>query len=267
MNTNTVILAFLLTLLAGLSTGIGSAIAFFAKRTNKRFLSISLGFSAGVMIYISFIELFPLATSHFATAMNPKFSEGLTAISFFGGMFLIAIIDKLIPSYENPHEVKSVEMENQAEYSGLKRMGILSAIVIAIHNLPEGMATFTASLANAEIAFPIAIAIALHNIPEGIAVSMPVYFATGNKKKAFWLSFLSGLSEVLGAMIACVLIYFIFGISNIILGIMFAAIAGIMVFISIDELLPASKEYGVHHLSIYGLIAGMIMMATSLILL
>jgi ZIP family zinc transporter len=182
-------------------------------------------------------------------------------------MFLIAIIDKLIPSYENPHEVKSVELDNQAEYRGLKRMGILSAIVIAIHNLPEGMATFTASLADAEIAFPIAIAIALHNIPEGIAVSMPIYFATGNKKKAFWLSFLSGLSEVLGGIIACILIYFIFGISDTILGVMFAAIAGIMVFISIDELLPASKEYGVHHLSIYGMIAGMIVMAASLILL
>jgi ZIP family zinc transporter len=266
MDINTILLAFSLTLLAGLSTGIGSAIAFFAKRTNKRFLSLSLGFSAGVMIYISFIELFPLATSYFELGMNHQFSEGLTAISFFGGMFLIAIIDKLIPSYENPHEVKSVELKDQ-EYKGLKRMGIVSAIVIAIHNFPEGMATFTASLANAEIAFPIAIAIALHNIPEGIAVSMPVYFATGNKKKAFWLSFLSGLAEVLGAMIAFVLIYFVFGISDTILGIMFAAIAGIMVFISIDELLPASKEYGAHHLSIYGLIAGMIIMAASLILL
>jgi ZIP family zinc transporter len=266
MSTNTIILAFSLTLLAGLSTGIGSAIAFFAKRTNKRFLSVSLGFSAGVMIYISFVELFPLAVSHFEITFNHRLSEGLTAISFFGGMFLIAIIDKLIPSYENPHEVKSLELKDQSEYSGLKRMGILSAIVIAIHNFPEGMATFTASLADAEIAFPIAIAIALHNIPEGIAVSMPVYFATGNKKKAFWLSFLSGLAEVLGALIAFVLIYFVFGISDTVLGIMFAAIAGIMVFISIDELLPASKEYGAHHLSIYGLIAGMIIMAASLIL-
>jgi ZIP family zinc transporter len=266
MDINIIILAFSLTLLAGLSTGIGSAIAFFAKRTNKRFLSISLGFSAGVMIYISFIELFPLAISHFELGMNHQLSEVLTVISFFGGMFLIAIIDKLIPSYENPHEVKSVELENKSDYKGLKRMGVLSAIVIAIHNFPEGMATFTASLADAEIAFPIAIAIALHNIPEGIAVSMPIYFATGNKKKAFWLSFLSGLAEVLGAVIAFILIYFVFGISNTILGIMFAAIAGIMVFISIDELLPASKEYGAHHLSIYGLIAGMIIMAAGLIL-
>jgi ZIP family zinc transporter len=267
MDTNTVLLAFSLSLLAGLSTGIGSAIAFFAKRTSKRFLSISLGFSAGVMIYISFVELFPLATSYFETTNNHQLSEGLTAISFFGGMFLIAIIDRLIPSYENPHEVKSIELKDQSEYRGLKRMGILSAIVIAIHNLPEGMATFTASLADAEIAFPIAIAIALHNIPEGIAVSMPVYFATGNKKKAFWLSFLSGLAEVLGAVVAFVLIYFVFELSDMILGIMFSAIAGIMVFISIDELLPASKEYGVHHLSIYGMIAGMIIMAASLILL
>ncbi|MDR1182560.1 MAG: zinc transporter ZupT [Bacteroidales bacterium] len=267
MDISTVLLAFSLTLLAGLSTGIGSAIAFFAKRTNKRFLSISLGFSAGVMIYISFVELFPLATSYFETTKSPQLSVGLTAISFFCGMFLIAIIDRLIPSYENPHEVKSVELKNQTQYSGLHRMGIVSAIVIAIHNLPEGMATFTASLADAEIAFPIAVAIALHNIPEGIAVSIPVYFATGNKKKAFWMSFLSGLAEVLGAIVAFVLIYFVFDLSDTILGIMFSAIAGIMVFISLDELLPASKEYGVHHLSMYGLIAGMMVMAASLILL
>ncbi|MDR3266883.1 MAG: zinc transporter ZupT [Tannerella sp.] len=267
MENNTILLAFLLTIFAGLSTGIGSAIAFFAKRTNKRFLSLSLGFSAGVMIYISFVELFPLAITHFEASYNHRTSEGFTAIAFFGGMFLIGIIDKLIPSYENPHEVKSVELNNDAEYAGLKRMGILSAIAIAIHNFPEGMATFTASLANVEIAFPIAIAIALHNIPEGIAVSMPIYFATGNKRKAFWLSFLSGLAEVVGAVIAYVLICFVFGISDTILGIMFAAVAGIMVFISIDELLPASKAYGAHHLSIYGLVVGMIIMATSLILL
>ncbi|MDR1878253.1 MAG: zinc transporter ZupT [Bacteroidales bacterium] len=268
MDTNTIILAFALTLFAGLSTGIGSAIAFFAKRTSKRFLSLALGFSAGVMIYISFVELFPLAVSHFEQTMDKRFSEGFTAVAFFAGMFLIAIIDRLIPSYENPHEVKSLETSNgQSEYKGLKRMGILSAIAIGIHNFPEGMATFTSSLADKEIAFPIAIAIALHNIPEGIAVSMPVYFATGNKRKAFWLSFLSGLAEVLGAVIAFVLIRFVFGVSSTVLGIMFAAVAGIMVFISIDELLPASKEYGAHHLSIYGLIAGMITMAVSLILL
>lgn len=267
MNTQTIIIAFLLTLFAGLSTGIGSAIAFFAKRTNKRFLSLSLGFSAGVMVYISFVELFPLAISYFGETMPGKLAEGMTAIAFFGGMFLIAIIDKLIPSYENPHEVKSIEMNDKNEYAGLKRMGIMSAIAITIHNVPEGMATFTTSLADMQLALPIAVAIALHNIPEGIAVSMPIYFATGNKKKAFLLSFLSGLSELVGAILAFVLIYFVFGISSVVLGVMFAAVAGIMVFISIDELLPASKEYGAHHLSIYGMIAGMIVMAVSLVLL
>lgn len=267
MDTNTIIIAFLLTLFAGLSTGIGSAIAFFAKRTNKRFLSLSLGFSAGVMVYISFVELFPLSVSYFGETMTDKMAQGMTAIAFFGGMFLIAIIDKLIPSYENPHEVKSIEMDDTSEYAGLKRMGIMSAIAITIHNIPEGMATFTTSLADMQLAFPIAIAIALHNIPEGIAVSMPIYFATGDRKKAFLLSFLSGLSELAGAIIAFILIYFVFGISNVVLGVMFAAVAGIMVFISIDELLPASKEYGAHHLSIYGMIAGMIIMAVSLVLL
>jgi ZIP family zinc transporter len=199
--------------------------------------------------------------------MGERMAQGMTVLAFFGGMFLIAVIDKLIPSYENPHEVKTIEMDNNNDYSGLKRMGIMSAVAITIHNIPEGMATFTSSLTDMQIAFPIAVAIAFHNIPEGIAVSMPIYFATGSKKKAFLLSFLSGLSELAGAIIAFILIYFVFGISSAILGAMFAAVAGIMVFISIDELLPASKKYGAHHLSIYGLIAGMIVMAVSLVFL
>ena len=168
---------------------------------------------------------------------------------------MIAIIDKLIPSYENPHEVKSVEsMEHQPHDKKLMRMGIFSALAIGIHNFPEGLATFIAGLSNPEIAYPIAFAIAIHNIPEGIAVSVPIYFATGNRKKAFKLSFLSGLSEPLGAIIGFLLIYTFIGINSVILGVL------------LDELLPTAKEYGAHHLSIYGLVAGMGLMAFSLLL-
>ena len=264
---NNVLLAFTLTLFAGLSTGIESAIAFLTKKTNKKFLSLSLGFSAGVMIYVSFVELFPTAKDAIGEIYDGKIADLITAIAFFCGMGLIAIIDKLIPSYENPHEVKSVESMNQEPHDKkLMRMGIFSALAIGIHNFPEGLATFISGLSNPEIAYPITFAIAIHNIPEGIAVSVPIFFATGNRKKAFTLSFLSGLSEPMGAIIGFVLIYFLVGINAVVLGVLFALVAGIMVFISLDELLPTAKEYGAHHLSIYGLVAGMGLMAFSLLL-
>ena len=256
-----VLLAFALTLFAGLSTGIGSAIAFLTKKTNKKFLSLSLGFSAGVMIYVSFVEIFPTAQEALRESYSEKIADVIVAISFFAGM-------GLIPSYENPHEVKSVESmdANQPHDKKLMRMGIFSALAIGIHNFPEGLATFIAGLSNPEIAYPIAFAIAIHNIPEGIAVSVPIFFATGSRKKAFKLSFLSGLSEPLGAIIGFFLIYTFIGINSVILGVLFALVAGIMVFISLDELLPTAKEYGAHHLSIYGLVAGMALMAFSLLL-
>ncbi len=256
-------LAFGLTLIAGLSTGIGSLIAFFAKKTNTKFLSISLGFSAGVMIYVSMVEIFSKASQMLSDVNGEKKGVLLAIIAFFGGMFLIGIIDKLIPSEKNPHEVKFVEAENEEiKRSKLKRMGVLTALAVAIHNFPEGLATFVAALQEPRVAIPIVAAIAIHNIPEGIAVSVPIYYATGSKKKAFLYSFASGLSEPVGALIGyLILMPFMNDTVN---GILYASVAGIMVFISIDELLPSAREYGEHHLSIYGMIAGMIIMAMSL---
>ena len=144
------------------------------------------------------------------------------------------------------------------------RMGVFTALAIAIHNFPEGLATFAAGLAEPEIAIPIAIAIAIHNIPEGIAVSIPIYYATKNKRKAFILSFLSGLAEPVGAVIGYFILYSFF--SKTLFGILFGSVAGIMVFISLDELLPTAEKYGEHHLAIYGLIGGMAVMAISLLL-
>ncbi len=261
-----IMFAFLLTLFAGLSTGIGSMIAFFAKKTNKRFLSISLGFSAGVMIYVSMIEIFTKAKEALVSEMGDKPGAWMTVIAFFGGIFLIAIIDKLIPAEENPHEVKNVVADNTEEIKQgkLMRMGVFTALAIAIHNFPEGMATFVSALQSPEIAIPIVAAIAIHNIPEGIAVSVPIYQATGSKKKAFLYSFVSGLAEPVGALIGWLVLLPI--MSDTVFGIIFAAVAGIMVFISVDELLPSAREYGEHHLSIYGLIAGMMVMAVSLLL-
>ena len=260
------LLAFSLTLLAGLSTGIGSALAFFTKRTNKAFLAASLGFSAGVMIYVSFVELLAIARHTLAETLGESTGTWLTTGSFFGGILVIGIIDRLIPSHENPHEARAIEeMSEPAGQKRLMRMGVLAAIAIAVHNFPEGMATFISTLSDPAIGVSIAIAIAIHNIPEGIAVSVPVFFATGNRKKAFWLSFLSGLAEPLGALIGYLLLRSF--LTDTTLGVLYASVAGVMVFISLDELFPAAREYGRGHLAIYGLIAGMAVMAVSLLLL
>lgn len=259
-----VTIAFLLTLGAGLSTGIGSCIAFFAKTTNTKFLSISLGFSAGVMIYVSMIEILTKATDELTISFGAKMGTFWALIAFFGGMLLIAIIDKLIPQAQNPHTVIAPEHASQALHSKTKlmRTGVLTAVAITIHNFPEGLATFVSALQEPKLAIPIVFAIALHNIPEGIAVSVPIYYATGSRKKAFWFSLASGLSEPVGAIIGyLILMPYMNATVN---GILFAIVAGIMVFISFDELLPAAREYGEHHLSIYGLVAGMAVMAASL---
>jgi ZIP family zinc transporter len=264
MNEN-LLLAFGLTLFAGLSTGIGSAIALVTTRTNTKFLSIALGFSAGVMIYVSFVEILSKARHVLTEEMGLVSGSWITAASFFGGILLIGLIDKLIPNVENPHEIKRVEeMELKIKNRRLKRLGLFTALVIGLHNFPEGLATFIAALDDPALGIAIAVAIAIHNIPEGIAVSVPIYFATGSRKKAFWLSFSSGLAEPVGALVGYLLLMPF--MNPLIFGILFGIVAGIMVFISLDELLPAAEEYGEHHLSIYGLVAGMAVMAISLLL-
>lgn len=263
---STLLFAFGLTLFAGLSTGIGSAIAFFARKTNPRFLSLSLGFSAGVMLYVSFVEIFAKARTSIATDYGDNKAYWITVAAFFGGIFLIALIDKLIPGVENPHEIRTVEEihGNQARDSRLMRMGLFTALAIGIHNFPEGLATFTAAISEPQLGIAIAVAIAIHNIPEGIAVSVPIYYATGSKRKAFWYSFTSGLAEPVGALVGFLLLMPF--MSPLLFGVLFAAVAGIMVFISLDELLPAAREFGEHHVSIYGLVMGMAVMAISLLL-
>ena len=268
LETNNVLLALGLTVIAGLATGVGSLIAFFAKRTNTKFLSIALGFSAGVMIYVSFVEILFEAKEALVGALDKSMGSWLTIISFFGGILLIALIDKFVPKLENPHEARTVEDINEtdptviADTKKLMNTGIYAAIAIAIHNFPEGIATFTSTLTNPSLGIAIAAAIIIHNIPEGIAVSVPIYFATGSRKKAFWYSFLSGLAEPVGALLAyLILMPFL---NDVVFGVLFAGVAGIMVFIALDELLPASREYGEPHLSLYGLLSGMAVMAVSL---
>lgn len=266
-----VLLALGLTLFAGLATGVGSLIAFFTTRTNKKFLSIALGFSAGVMIYVSLVEIFVKAKDSLISALGEKEGYWFTLMGFFGGMMLIALIDKFIPKKNNPHELRMVEDINEAEdkltteADSLMKMGVFTALAIAIHNFPEGIATFMSVLQDPNLGIAIAIAVAIHNVPEGIAVAVPIFYATGIRMKAFKLSLLSGLAEPFGALVAfLILMPFL---NDVMFGIIFAGVAGIMVFISLDELLPAAKKYDETHLSIYGLVAGMATMAISLVLL
>ncbi len=286
-----------LTLFAGMATGLGSIIAFMAKRTNYRFLSIATGFSAGVMLYISFVEIF-FKGAETLTERYGEWGNWVNVGSFFGGILFIGLIDNLIPSAENPHEIHpEVETrplhdpaapspkfetltqtkrnagfhDHSIHHHKLMRTGLFTALAIGIHNLPEGLVTFLAAVEDPELGLVIAVAIALHNIPEGISVSVPIFYATGNRKKAFFYSVLSGLAEPVGATIAYFGLLLFFG-SNVgtipseIMGILFGGIAGVMVYISLDELIPTSRAYGKGHDSIYGLISGMLVMALSLLL-
>jgi len=265
MATNVVLFAFGLSLFAGLSTGIGSLLALIMKKTSPRFLSVALGFSAGFMIYVSFAELLQDAKSTLISGYGSYKGAWYTVIAFFCGILMIAIIDRLVPSVENPHEARRIETaELSCNQNKLMRLGFFTALVIAIHNFPEGIATFMSGFHNYSVGIAIALAVAIHNIPEGIAVSIPIYCATGSRRKAFRWSFLSGLCEPLGALIGYVILFPF--INEQMLAIIYAVIAGIMVFVSLDELLPSAREYGSPHLAIYGLIGGMLIMAVSLLL-
>ena len=298
---NEVWFALGLTVFAGLATGIGSVIAFTAKRTDYRFLSVVTGFSAGVMLYVSFVEIFFKGVEALTGRYGETLGHWINAASFFGGMLLIGVIDNLIPSAENPHEIHPEEEtqplhnesaplpecapavtkasmasaigdnDHEAQHRKLLRMGLFTALAIGIHNFPEGLATFLAALQDPSLGVAIAVAVALHNIPEGISVSVPIFYATGDRRKAFLYSLLSGLAEPVGALLAYLGLRLTVGTQNglippEVMGILFGGVAGIMVYISLDELLPTSRAYGKGHDSLFGLVAGMLVMALSLLL-
>jgi zinc transporter, ZIP family len=273
--------AFALTLFAGMATAIGSAIAFFVKQTHYRMLAMCLAFAAGVMLYVSFVEILPKSHENISSIFEGKSAAWITAAAFFGGMIFIGVIDRLIPTLQNPHEprrpsdlaqIKQAEepadwADSPASRVHLHRMGLFTAIAIAIHNFPEGLVTFLTALDDPALGVAIAIAIALHNIPEGVSVSVPIYYATGSRKRAFIYSVLSGLAEPVGALIGIGLLMMLVPLNGAVLGILFAGVAGIMVFISLDELLPTAQRYSKGHETIYGIVIGMALMALSLLLL
>ncbi len=268
----TLFFAFMLTLLAGLSTGVGAVIAFMFKTRSTIPLSIGLGFSAGVMIYISFEEILHKSRDSFGALYGVHAGEFMALGAFVAGIGLTALIDRFIPEDVNPHELKAMgevkelgpDSNSRPVRFDLHRTGLFTAIAIAIHNFPEGFATFVSALTDPTLGIAIAVAVAIHNIPEGIAVSLPIYHATGNRQRAFWYSFASGLVEPLGAVVGFVLLASF--LDGTVMGIIFGMVAGIMVYISFDELLPAARVYGNAHSTLLGIVGGIIVMAVSLIL-
>lgn len=270
--------ALILTLIAGSATGIGGALVLFKKKISSNFLAGALGLSAGVMIFISLAELFPEAQAMISDIGLPH-GEAFVLIAFFVGMGIITLIDFTIPEYENPHEASGLSLSDKTaavgvlEHTGnekaLHRLGLLSALAIAVHNFPEGIATFIGALNDPEMGAGITFAISIHNIPEGIAVAIPIYYATKSKGKALLYATLSGLSEVVGAAL-CLAITAIFGIEltggSPAFPLVLSAVAGIMIYISLDELLPTAEKYGKHHIAIAGVVGGMALMGISLLI-
>ena len=272
--------ALLLTLIAGAATGIGGALVLFKKKLSSDILAGALGLSAGVMIFISLAELFPESQAEIASLGSLKHGEALVLLAFFAGMGIITLIDFLIPEYENPHEASGLSLDARTAAVGvleqtgnekaLHRLGVMSALAIAIHNFPEGIATFIGALNDPQMGAGITFAIAIHNIPEGIAVAIPIYFATKSKGKALLYATLSGFSEIIGALL-CLAVTAIFGVEltggGPVFPLILAAVAGIMIYISLDELLPTAEKYGKHHIAIAGVVTGMAIMGISLLIL
>lgn len=256
------LLALTLTLIAGVSTGVGSILAVFVRRDNTKFLAFSLGISSGVIIYVSMVEIFMKAKEYLCGALGTVKGSWIWVLSFFAGIVLIGLIDFFIPSTES--DIGSTEERPRAE--ALKRMGLMTAAAIMIHNFPEGMATFLSGLQDPHIGIAIAVAMAIHNIPEGIATSLPIYYATGNRRQAFTVSFLSGLTEPAGALIGYFILRPFFG--DVMFGVLFGIVAGIMMFIALEELLPMAHacEKNKSKVTILGVILGMAVMAVSLLL-
>ena len=265
-----VLFAFLVTLGAGLATAVGAAVGLFARHTNRQFLALALGFSAGVMIYVSFVEILPKAGDYVAQGVSDMTGAVTTAGAFLAGLAGMAIMYRVIPDLEHPEltnpstKLPGEEQPVLVADRMLFTAGLGVALAVTLHNFPEGMATFFLTLDDPQVGLSVALAIAIHNIPEGIAVVVPIYYATRNRSLAFGFGALSGLAEPLGAIIGyAVLQPFI---TDYVLGVVFAAVGGIMVYISIDSLLPAARQYGNAQLALYGMIAGMAVMAGALVL-
>ncbi len=260
-------IAFSLTMLAGLTTAVGGAVAFVTKKNDLKALSLGLGFSAGVMIFISFVDIVPAAQEmlkiHF-----PNMFQWLVFGGFVAGLLISVLIDYFLPDHVDTKELldpDAPEEDNEYKHYKLQRAGIMTAVAICVHNFPEGMATFLTTTQNLTLGASVALAIAIHNIPEGIAVALPIYHVTGKKRYAMLYAAMSGITEPIGALVG--MLFMGLFLPQILVGFLMASVAGIMTYISFDTLLPLAKEYGNWHLSIVGIMSGIIFIWMSLILL
>lgn len=281
--TTNALIALGITVGAGLATVIGSFLVIFAKRTNTRLLAFGLAFAAGAMVYVSLVEIFVKSQLAFEEAYDPKTAYAYATLFFFVGVGLLVAIDRMIP---NPHATMDaggmaghqhgdhhghapapVSLTNrslEADDAMIRRVGLMAALAITAHNVPEGLATFFATLESPTIGLPLALAIAIHNIPEGVSIAVPIYYATGSKGKAVLASLLSGLAEPFGAIVGYLLLAPF--LTDFVFGAVFGVIAGVMVFLALDELLPAARQYARGHETVYGMVMGMAALAVSLVL-
>ncbi len=255
-----VLVAFGVCALAALATVLGSAVLFNVKEPHPRLLSFGLAFAGGAMVYISLVEIFVKSHMAFLQVLPDKEAYGLATLAFFAGVLIVAGLDRLVP---NPHNALHAD-HNHGDHKHIARVGLMAAIAITAHNFPEGMATFFATLDDPAVGAPLAAAIAIHNIPEGVSIAIPVYFATGSRSKAIIACAVSAIAEPVGAALGyAVLQPFL---SPAVYGWVFGIIAGIMVYLALDELLPAAKRYAKGHETVYGMVLGMGALALSLVL-
>ncbi len=249
---------------AGLATGVGSLVAFLGRRSNLRFLAGAVGFSAGVMIYLSFVELLGDGRNRLVAAYGSR-GDLRTVLAFFAGVLAAAAVDRMVPSFEDPHAARAAaDLGPVPAASRLRHLGLVTAVTLALHNVPEGIATFTAAVDQPTLGVTVALAIGIHNVPEGIAVAVPIFYATGDRRKAFWLSLASGLAEPLGALLALVALRGLFTDTG--LGWTLSGVAGVMVFVALDEMLPAARAYDQGSSALLGLVSGMAFAAFGLLL-
>lgn len=265
-----VLIAFAVCAAAAASTVLGSIFVLRANHANPRLLAFGLAFAGGAMVYVSLVEIFNKSVTAFSAGYGPQIGYAYATLSFFAGVFMLAIIDRVIP---NPHEGMD-EREVLHEYGhhhgqtaatpNVARVGLLAAAAITAHNFPEGLATFFATLDNPVVGLPLAMAIAIHNIPEGVSIAIPVYYATGSRRKAILATLVSALAEPAGALIGYLLLAPF--LTQAVFGGVFGVIAGVMVFLALDELMPEAKRYSKGHEAVYGMIIGMAALALSLVL-
>ncbi len=259
-----VTIAALVCVLAAASTVFGGLSVLWAKRSNPRLLAFGLAFAGGAMVYISFVEILVKSQDYFKQEFAGTQMPYLAAtVAFFIGILLLVILDRLLP---NPHLKLDPRRPHKHPHTHthIKRVGLFATLAITAHNIPEGMATFFATLDHPDLGIALAVAIAIHNIPEGVSIAIPVYYATGSRRAAFTATLISALAEPFGAAIGYVILAPF--LSPMVYGALFGIIAGAMVYLALDELLPTARRYAKGHETVYGIIAGMGALAVSLVL-